>query len=100
MSRNVRADLLTDRTVRDASGRRIGRIRELVAEIAEPGSGEYVVREIHVSTGGLVEKLGGAHLRRILSDRFGFRSNRIVFSWRDVDLSDPERPVLRRTLDR
>ena len=31
----------------------------------------------------------------LLIDRFGLRSNRLVLGWREVDLSDPERPVLR-----
>ena len=100
MSRTVRADLLTGRTVRDPDGRRVGRIRELVAEVAQPGSGEYVVREIHVSTGRVIEHLVGAHLTRILTDRLGWRSNRLVLDWRDLDLSNPERPTLRRALDR
>jgi hypothetical protein len=95
VNRTVRADLLAGRTVRDSAGRRVGRIRELVAEVVEPGSGQYVVREIHVSTGGVIERLAGAHLTRILIDRMGLRSNRLVLAWRDVDLSDPEHPRLR-----
>lgn len=98
MTREIRVDLLTGRMVRDPSGRRVGRIRELVAEVARPGSGEYVVREFHLSTGGLVEALGGAHLARVLSQRFGARSNHVVVGWRDLDLTDPERPRLRRPL--
>jgi hypothetical protein len=96
MSRTVRVDRLTGRIVRDAAGRRVGRIRELIAEVAEPGSGVYVVREFHLSAGGLIEAIGGAHLARILADRFGRPPNRIVLGWRDLDLSDPERPVIRR----
>lgn len=98
MTREVRVDLLMGRMVRDPAGRRAGHIRELVGEIARPGSGEYVVREFHLSTGGLVEALGGSHLARVLADRFGRRSNRVVVGWRDLDLSDPERPRLRRPL--
>lgn len=98
MTREVRVDLLMGRMVRDPAGRRAGHIRELVGEVARPGSGEYVVREFHLSTGGLVEALGGSHLARVLTDRFGRRSNRVVVGWRDLDLSDPERPRLRRPL--
>ena len=100
MNRTVRADLLTGRTVRDSAGRRVGRIRELVAEVVEPGSGEYVVREIHVTTGRVLEHLVGSHLTRILIDRFGLRSNQLVLDWRDLDLSDLQRPTLRRALER
>lgn len=98
MTRDVRVDLLTGRIVRDPAGQRVGRIRELVGEIERPGSGQYVVREFHLSTGGLVEALAGSQLARVLADRFGRRSNRIVVDWRDLDLSDPERPRLRRPL--
>ena len=98
MTREVRVDSLAGRMVRDPSGRRVGRIRELIAEVARPGSGEYVVREFHLSTGGLIEALGGTQLARVLSQRFGGRSNRVVIGWRDLDLSDPERPRLRRPL--
>jgi hypothetical protein len=96
--RELRVDLLTGRMVHDPAGRRVGRIRELVGEVERPGSGEYVVREFHLSTGGLVEALGGSHLARVLADRFGRRSNRRVVGWRDLDLSDPRRPRLRRPL--
>jgi hypothetical protein len=98
VTRELRVDLLAGRMVRDPSGRRVGRIRELVAEVVRPGSGEYVVREFHLSTGGLVEAVGGSHLARVLSQRLGVRSNRVVVGWRDLDLSDAARPRLRRPL--
>ena len=98
MTRELRVDTLIGRMVRDPAGHRVGRIRELIAEIVGPGSGEYVVREFHLSTGGLVEALGGTHLARVLSQRFGLRSNRVVIGWRDLDLSDAAGPRLRRPL--
>lgn len=98
MTREIRVDLLAGRMVHDPAGRRVGRIRELIAEVARPGSGEYVVREFHLSTGGLVEALAGTQLARVFADRFGRRSNRIVIGWGDLDLADPERPRLRRPL--
>ncbi|MFL5563327.1 MAG: hypothetical protein ACJ79K_17820 [Gemmatimonadaceae bacterium] len=96
MSDPLRADLLIGRAVRDVNGRRVGKIRELVAEIVEAGGAEYVVREFHLSTGGLVEALAGPRLLRVIADRLGRQPSRLVVSWRDLDLSDPERPVLRR----
>jgi len=96
VTREIRVDLLEGRMVRDPAGRRVGRIRELIAEVAHPGSGEYVVREFHLSTGGLVEALGGTHLARVLTQRFGRRPTGLVIGWQDLDLSDAARPRLRR----
>jgi hypothetical protein len=98
MTKHVRVDALTGRMVRDPAGRRVGRIRELVAEVERPGSGEYVVREFHLSGGGLLEAVGGSQLARVIADRLGRKSNRIVVSWRDLDISDPEHPRLVRPL--
>ena len=98
MTRELRVDWLSGRMVRDPQGNKVGKIRELIAEVERPGSGEYVVREFHLSTGGLIEAIGGTQLARVVADRFGARSNRIVIDWRDLDLSDPERPRLRRPL--
>lgn len=96
MTKSVRVDLLTGRMVRDPTGRRVGRIREMIGEVERPGSAQYVVREFHLSSGGLLEALGGTQLARVIAERFGRKSNRLVVGWRDLDLSDPERPRLRR----
>jgi hypothetical protein len=98
VTREIRVDRLTGRMVHDSEGRKAGRIRELVAEVERPGSGEYVVREFHLSLGGLIEALGGYQLAGVLSDRFGRHPNRIVVGWRDLDLSNPEQPRLLRPL--
>jgi len=98
VTREIRVDRLTGLMVHDADGRKAGRIRELVAEVERPGSGEYVVREFHLSLGGLIEALGGHQLAAVLAERFGRRPNWIVVGWRDLDLSNPEQPRLRRPL--
>jgi hypothetical protein len=98
MTGEIRVDQLKGRMVCDPAGRKAGRIRELLAEIERPGSGEYVVREFHLSTGGLIESLGGSQLAAVIAQRFGRPAHRLVVSWRDLDLSDPERPRLRRPL--
>lgn len=98
MTQRLRLDLLAGRMVRDPDGRRVGRIREVVGGIAAPGSADYVVREFHLSSGGLIEALGGTQLARVLAERFGHPSNRLVVDWRDLDLSDPAHPRLRRPL--
>lgn len=76
-----RVDLLRGRPVRDPAGRVVGRIVDLVAEVAHPGSGEYLVREFHLGRRGFLA-----------------RPRMIVIGWRDLDLSDPERPRLRRSI--
>ena len=98
MSKELRADRLIGRVVRDVNGRKVGKIRELVAEITDAGGAEYVVREFHLSIGGLVEALAGPYLLRVAADRLGRRPSLLAVSWRDLDLSDAERPVLRRPL--
>ncbi len=98
MSREIRIDRLSGRSVYDSAGRKVGRIRELLGEIERPGSGEYVVREFHISTGGLLESLTGVQFARVFAERSGRRANRVVVDWRDLDLSNPERPLLRRPL--
>jgi hypothetical protein len=98
MTMIVRVDLLRGRKVRDPSGRVVGRIRELLAEVARPGSGEYLVREFHLSGGGLLERLGAWRLGSVIADRVGRPGTTIVIGWRDLDLSDPEKPRLRRPI--
>jgi hypothetical protein len=99
MTYRVRVDLLEGRMVHDPSGREAGRIRELVGEVVRPGSGEYVVREFHLSTGGLLEALLGASAASVISERLGRPPRSVVVGWEDLDLSNPQRPKLRRPLD-
>jgi sporulation protein YlmC with PRC-barrel domain len=94
---------LLGRTVRDADGRRIGRIEELNAEIAfEHGVNDYVVTSFNVgrfasfdmiASGAFVQQL----LRRV-ARATGYRRYEIPWDW--MDLSDPAHPrVLRREAD-
>lgn len=93
----LRADLLVGRMVRDAEGRKAGRIHEMTIEPAAPGSAEYVVREFRLSGGGWVEALAGRELAAALARRAGREHGRTV-CWEDLDLGDPVHPKLRRTL--
>jgi sporulation protein YlmC with PRC-barrel domain len=74
---------LLDREVRDADGRKIGRIHEAVAERR---GGEWVVTEFHLGTGALLESLAGF---------LGRRMKVIRVPWDRLDLDDPERPRIR-----
>ena len=88
--REVHIEQLIGRKVRDADGRKIGRIEELLAEWQGT---DLVVIEVHVGPGALLERLidlatlipySGTvqrqlrHLRRI--------------PWHQLDLSDPDHP--------
>lgn len=88
--RELHVERLIGRKIRDAAGRKLGRIEELVAEWQGT---DLVVVEVHVGPGALLERLidlatlvpySGAlqrqlrHLRRI--------------PWHQLDLSDPDRP--------
>ncbi|MBW8771094.1 MAG: hypothetical protein JF589_15165 [Gemmatimonadetes bacterium] len=98
--RTVALSDLLGRVVRDADGRKIGRIEELNAEISlEQGGSDYLVTGFSVgrfgpfdviATGNFVQQL----VRRI-TRATGYR--RYEIPWDCMDLSDPARPrALRR----
>jgi sporulation protein YlmC with PRC-barrel domain len=94
-ARTVQLSDLLGRAVRDADGRRIGRIEELNAEITlERGHSDYVVTSFTVgrfepfdviATGNFVQQL----VRRIARVT-GYRRYEIPWDW--MDLSDPAHP--------
>jgi len=91
----VRVELLLGRTVVDAAGERVGRIEEVCVE--QDGT-DYVVREFHVGAYAAFERVAGGPLRRMLLHTLSggrLRSGYVV-EWRDMDLSDPERPRVTR----
>ena len=98
--RTVALSDLLGRTVRDAEGRKIGRIEELNAEISlEYSRSDYVVTHFSVgrfkpldviATGNFVQQL----VRRV-TRATGHRRYEIPWGW--MDLSDPAHP---RTLRR
>jgi len=98
--RTVALSDLLGRVVRDATGRKIGRIEELNAEISlEHGASDYVVTHFSVgrsrwfdivATGNFVQPL----VRRV-TRATGYHRYEIPWDW--MDLADPARPrVLRR----
>jgi sporulation protein YlmC with PRC-barrel domain len=99
-ARTVALSELLGRVVRDADGRKIGRIEELNAEISlEHGASDYVVTHFSVghfmpldviATGNFVQQLVRRFTRAI-----GYRRYEIPWDW--MDLSDPSHPrALRR----
>jgi len=96
--RNINVELLLDREVRDASGRRAGRIEEVRAR--REGD-EIIVEAYHLGPEALLERLAAPVFRLSLFRALGLHKHahgRRV-RWDQLDLSDPERPVLRCTVD-
>ena len=98
MSVEINVELLIGRMVRDADGKKIGRIEELLA--VEKGD-ELVVSEYHIGTYGLFERLSAYHvgvgLIRFLGARAHVKDPRRI-PWQELDLSNPEKPVWRKSL--
>jgi sporulation protein YlmC with PRC-barrel domain len=94
-AREIRVTDLVGRRVRDSEGRSIGRIEELICEIAlRPGGRDYVVRELHVGAAGWLEAIAGRTLMRSLLRIVGHGAGdaRYRIPWERMDLADPERP--------
>ena len=79
--RELRADLLIGRVVRDTNGRKVGRIEEIRAN----DDGE--VTEYLVGKQALVERLSALGL-------FSHHKSGYVIRWDQIDLSNPSRPRL------
>ena len=96
--RNIHVELLLDREVRDSTGRRAGRIEEIRAR--REGE-EIIVEAYHVGPEALLERLAAPVFRLAPFRSLGFHKHapgRRV-RWDLMDLSDPERPVLRCSVD-
>src|SRR5947208_8271771 len=83
--RLVRLEDLVGRAVNDMSGRRIGRIQEVVAEIRES---RYEVVEYRLGSGALFDRLS------ITSRLFGRKPETVVVRWDQLDIHEPRRPRL------
>jgi len=94
-ARTVSLDDLVGRAVRDADGRRIGRINELEAEIAlERGGNEYVVTRFGVGRWGPFDALATGHFVPQLIRRITRATGYVHYDipWELMDLSDPKHP--------
>ena len=84
----VHVELLVGKRVRDANGRVIGRIEEI---LARRRGADFFVEEYHLGPAAWLEKLGISTARMI-----GFRPREPRrIPWQQLDLSDPENPRLR-----
>jgi hypothetical protein len=85
---------LLGRKVLDADGQAAGRIEEVHARRAEDA---LVVEEYVLGAAGLIERFAlGPLVRGLLGKRLFRERERHTVPWSDMDLSDPERPRLRR----
>lgn len=93
MAREINAELLLGRRVLAPDGRSAGRIEEIVAE---PQGSVLAVREYHLGSYALMERLAATPFGRAMLDFFngsgigqGYR-----VPWDKLDLTDPEKPRL------
>lgn len=91
-TKKVRLELLLGKLVRDPEGARVGRILSVSAE--RQGK-ECLVREYHLGAAALMARLGISALR--LAGWTAWRKPMAV-PWDLLDLSDPDRPLLRCSL--
>jgi len=96
--RNINVELLLGREVRDPSGQSAGRIEEIRAR--REGD-EIVVEAYHLGPEALLERLAAPVLRLAPFRALGFHKHAPGrrARWDQLDPSDPERPVLRCTVD-
>ncbi|HKH45860.1 MAG TPA: PRC-barrel domain containing protein [Thermoanaerobaculia bacterium] len=89
MSRKVNLELLLGKMVRDPDEVRVGRIFSVQAEL---DGDECIVREYHLGGAALLERLGISFLQGIGG---AIPREPLRVPWDQLDLSDPERPLLR-----
>jgi hypothetical protein len=93
-TRNINVELLLDKEVKDSEGRSAGRIEEIRAR--REGE-EIVVEAYHLGPEALLERLAAPVMRLSLMRALGFHRHAHGWRvrWEQLDLSDPEKPVLR-----
>lgn len=97
MATEVHLELLLGKSVVDQAGKPVGRIEEVRAE--QQGD-EWVIHEYLIGTAALLERLSawtiGLGILHLLGARKIHGGYKIP--WENLDLSDPEHPRLRCTL--
>ena len=83
--RLVRVEDLIGQSVRERSGRAVGRIEEIRAERR---GDRYEVTEYHLGTGAMMERLA------IVRHLFSLQSDVIIARWDQIDIERPDAPVL------
>ena len=89
----VHLELLLGKLVRDSEGARAGRI---LSVRAERQGDECLVRDYRLGPAALMSRLGISVLRLV---GWPARKEPLRVPWEQLDLSDPEQPRLRCTLE-
>ena len=90
----VKVELLLGAKVRDANGEKVGRIEEIRVERTDNA---LLVEAYLIGASAVVDRLSAWTLVRPIK---GLLKSRRIYSlydvpWQDMDLSDPDHPVLR-----
>ena len=88
-SAKVHLEQLLGKQVRDPDGVKVGRILSVRAELE---GDDCVVREYDLGAAALLARLGISSLRLV---GWPFRRKPLAVPWDLLDLSDPDRPLLR-----
>jgi hypothetical protein len=91
----VHLERLLGRRVVDTRGRPVARLEEVRAERQD---GEWIVREYVLGAAGLLERLAAGPLVAGLLGRWAPIATRETVPWDALDITDPERPRLTRSL--
>ncbi|MVA37772.1 PRC-barrel domain containing protein [Agrobacterium vitis] len=88
----IRLQHLIGKQVYGLDGKPIGRIEEVVAESLD---GKLLIKEYHLGTFGLLERLSAAEIGRSLLRVLGAaRGDGLVIPWDQLDLRTPDKPRL------
>jgi sporulation protein YlmC with PRC-barrel domain len=88
----VNLELLLGRRVIGVSGKPIGRLEEIVAEVQK---GECLIEEFHVGAYAVFERLSAWSIGRAVLQLFHLGKGGYRIPWGKLDLTDPEMPRLR-----
>lgn len=93
--KELRVELLVGRKVVDATGKKVGHIEEIIAEVR---GDEMIVTEVHIGRSGFAERFSIRGTGQLFTSFLGARmrsSHPSRFRWKDMDFSDPDHPKLK-----
>lgn len=94
----IHLELLLGKPVLDSTGKKVGRIEEVVAQ---QQAGEWIVEEYLIGYAAILERLSAWTIGLTILQRLGARKIHGGYRvpWDKLDLSNPDRPRLFCTLD-